>query len=75
MKPLAKKGIGMLENLQATEKEYRKRLENIAGDTVSPYQDEWDEKLLDMDLKILDPLGLILTEARQPDLHFPEVGS
>lgn len=75
MKPLAKKGIGMLENLQAAEKEYRKRLENIAGDTVSPYQDEWDEKSLDMDLKILDPLGLILTEARQPDLHFPEVES
>ena len=65
----------MLENLQAAEKEYRKRLENIAGDTVSPYQDEWDEKSLDMDLKILDPLGLILTEARQPDLHFPEVDS
>ena len=64
-----------LENLQAAEKEYRKRLENIAGDTVSPYQDEWDEKSLDMDLKFLDPLGLILTEARQPDLHFPEVGS
>ena len=37
MKPLAKKGIGMLENLQAAEKEYRKRLENIAGGTVSPY--------------------------------------
>ena len=65
----------MLENLQVAEKEYRKRLENIASGTVSPYQDEWDEKSLDMDLKILDPLGLILTEARQPDLHFPEVVS
>ena len=75
MKPLAKKGIGMLENLQAAETEYRMRLEKIAGDTVSPYQDEWDEKSLDMDLKILDPLGLILTEARQPDIHFPEVES
>ena len=63
----------MLENLQVAEKEYRKRLENIVGDTISPYQDDWDEKSLDMDLKILDPLGLILTEARQPDLHFPEV--
>ena len=75
MKPLAKKGIGMLENLQAAEKEYRKRLENITGDTVSPDQDEWDEESVDMDLEILDPLGWILTEARQPDLHFPEVES
>ena len=72
MKPLAKKGIGMLENLQAAEKEYRNRLENIAGGKVSTYQDDWDEKSLDMDIKILEPLGVILTEARQPDLHFPE---
>ena len=75
LKPLAKKGTGMLENLQAAEKEYRERLENIAGGTVSPYLNEWDENSLNMDLKILDPLGLILTEARQPDLHFPEVVS
>ena len=72
MRPLAKKGIGMLENMQAAEKEYRNRLENIAGGTVSTYQDDWDEKSLDMDIKILEPLGVILTEARQPDLHFPE---
>ena len=39
---------------------------------VYAYQDEWDEKSLDMDIKILEPLGVILTEARQPDLHFPE---
>ena len=72
IKPLAKKGIGMLENMQAAEKEYRNRLENIAGGSISAYQDEWDEKSLDMDIKILEPLGVILSEARQPDLHFPE---
>ena len=43
----------MLENMQAAEKEYRNRLENIAGGTVSTYEDEWDEKSLDMDIKIL----------------------
>ena len=75
LKPLAKKGIGMLENLQAAEVEYRKRLENIVNGPVNPYSDDWHEKSLDMELKTLDPLGLILTEARQPNLHFPEVDS
>ena len=73
LKPLAKKGVGMLENLQASEQEYRKRLQNIVNGSVDPYPDDWDEKSLEMELKILDPLGLILTEARQPNLHFPEV--
>ena len=75
LKPLAKKGIGMLENLHAAEVEYRKRLENIVNGPVNHYPDEWDEKSLEMKLKTLDPLGLILTEARQPNLHFPEVES
>ena len=75
LKPLAKKGIGMLENLHAAEVEYRKRLENIVNGPVNHYPDEWDEKSLEMKLKTLDPLGLILTEARQPNLHFPEVDS
>ena len=75
LKPLAKKGIGMLENLHAAEIEYRKRLENIVNGPVDSYSDEWDEKSIEMKLKILDPLGLILTEARQPNLHFPELDS
>ena len=75
LKPLAKKGIGMLENLHASEIEYRRQLENIVNGPVNPYPDEWDEKSLEMKLKTLDPLGLILTEARQPNLHFPEVDS
>ena len=75
LKPLAKRGIGMLENLHAAEVEYRKRLENIVNNPINPYPDEWDENSLEMELKTLDPLGLILTEARQPNLHFPEVES
>jgi hypothetical protein len=75
LKPFAKKGMGMLENLQAAEVQYRKRLENIVNGPVNSYPDEWDEKSLEMELKTLDPLGLILTEARQPNLHFPEVDS
>ena len=65
----------MLENLQAAEEEYRKRLKNITGCSVDAYSNDWDEKSLGMDLKTLEPLGIILTEARQPNLHFPEVGS
>lgn len=75
LKPLAKRGIGMLENLQAAEEEYRKRLENIVNGPLNPYPDSWDENSVDMEFKKLDPLGLILTEARQPNLHFPEVDS
>jgi len=55
--------------------QYRKRLENIVNGPVNSYPEEWDEKSLEMELKTLDPLGLILTEARQPNLHFPEVDS
>ena len=75
LKPLAKKGIGMLENLRAAEHEYRKRLENIVDGTIIPYPDEWDENSLEMELKTLDPLGVVLTEARQPNLYFPEAES
>ena len=75
LKPLAKKGIGMLENLQASEEEYRKRLKNIVGGFIDPYPKDWDEKSLRMALKTLDPLGIILTEARQTNLHFPDVES
>jgi len=75
LKPLAKKGIGMLENLQAAEEEYRKRLKNITGGSVDAYSNDWDEKSLGMELITLEPLGIILTEARQPNLHFTEVGS
>tara|TARA_Y100001970_G_scaffold281858_1_gene393530 strand:+ start:2371 stop:2889 length:519 start_codon:yes stop_codon:yes gene_type:complete len=75
LKPVAKKGIGMLERLQAAEKEYRRRLENIVDGPVIPYPDDWDEYSLEMNLKTLNPIGLILTEARQPNLHFPEAES
>ena len=37
MKPLAKKGIGMLENLQAAEKEYRMRLEKNGDRKLSVF--------------------------------------
>ena len=43
LKPVAKKGLGMLERLQAAEKEYRKRLENIVDGPVVPYKDDWDD--------------------------------
>ncbi len=75
LKPFAKKGTGMLESLQVAEQEFRRRLENIVDGSVTPYPDEWDENSLAMDLKTLEPLGLILTEARQPNLHFPEAES
>ena len=75
LKPAAKKGMGMLERLQTAEQEYRSRLEKIVEGPIIPYPDDWDEFSLEIPLKTLDPLGLILTEARQPNLHFPEVES
>ena len=75
LKPAAKKGMGMLERLQTAELEYRSRLEKIVEGPIIPYPDDWDEFSLEIPLKTLDPLGLILTEARQPNLHFPEVES
>ena len=50
-------------------------LENLVEGSVIPYPDEWDENSLKMELKTLTPLGLILTEARQPNLYFPEAES
>ena len=43
LKPVAKKGMGMLERLQTAEQEYRSRLENIVEGPIIPYSDEWDE--------------------------------
>ena len=65
--PVAKKGVGMLESLQAAEKEYRKRLENIVESPIIPYDDDWDELSLKMNFKTLDPYTILaLKSYRDP---------
>ena len=51
-------------------------LQHIAPQNYHKYDlNHMTQFSLEMTLKTLDPLGLILTEARQPNLHFPEVES
>ena len=38
----------------------------------NPYPEEWDPVEEGMKIKQMDPLGLILTAARQPELYFPD---
>ncbi len=71
-KPLLKKGMGVIESLQAVENEYQLRLKNIANGEIKPYEDSWQVESLGESIKTVDPIGIILTEARQSELHFPE---
>ena len=72
LKKFLKSGRAMLEHLERSEEEYRKRLELMASCECKPYPDDWDPVEKGLEIKKMDPLGLQLTPARQPELHFPD---
>ena len=52
------------------EEEYQRRMLIIAGtDEVTPYPEEWTPETAGMEVEVIQPPGLMLTEARQPQLH------
>ena len=71
LKPFLKSSRGMLEHLQQSEEEYRKRLQLISR-KCNPYPEEWDPLKEGMNIKKMGRLGVILTAARQPELYFPD---
>ncbi len=72
LKRFLKSGTELLEHLESSEQEYRNRLEMITEKEIPPYPQDWDPGENGVDLKKLEPLGLMLTAARQPELHFPD---
>jgi hypothetical protein len=59
-----------LEQLRAVEEEYQRRMLIIAGtNEVMPYPENWTPETAGMEVEVLQPPGLMLTEARQPQLH------
>ena len=59
-----------LEQLRAAEEEYQRRMLIIAGtDEVTPYPEEWTPETAGMEVEVIQPPGLMLTEARQPQFH------
>ncbi|MBF0352287.1 MAG: hypothetical protein HQM11_14740 [SAR324 cluster bacterium] len=60
----------MLVRVQQAELEYLRRLNIMAlPHKVEPYPEEWEPDS-SQKLKRLHPLGMIMSEARQPELHF-----
>ena len=72
MKKFLKSGRAMLEHLERSEEEYRKRLQLMSQQECTPYPEEWDPEEKGLEIKKMDPLGLQLTAARQPELYFPD---
>ena len=71
IKKFLKSGRAMLEHLERSEEEYRKRLQLMSQQECTPYPEEWDPEEKGLEIKKMDPLGLQLTAARQPELYFP----
>ena len=62
----------MLQQIENAEREYQRRLEAIVyPKKLTPYTDEWNPQGQNMNVKIIQPFGILLTAARQPDLYFP----
>ena len=72
MKKFLNSGRAMLEHLERSEEEYRKRLQLMSQQECTPYPEEWDPEEKGLEIKKMDPLGLQLTAARQPELYFPD---
>ena len=73
IKNFLKSGRAMLEHLEMSEEEYRKRLMLMSSKECEPYPEQWDPEEKGLDIKKMDPLGLQLTPARQPELYFSDV--
>ena len=71
LKRFLKSGKAMLTQLQRSEEEYQNRLQLMVPKECVPYPNEWDPQKEGMDVKQMEPLGLLLTSARRPELYFP----
>mgnify|MGYP001035646839 CR=1 FL=1 len=59
-----------LKQLRESEEEYQRRLRFIVNADVTPYPEDWTPEAAGMVVEVVQPPGLMLTEARQPQLHF-----
>ncbi len=59
-----------LENLKRAEEEYQRRLTLMAGRELQSYPDTWEPEDAGVRFNVIQPPGLKITEARQPQLHF-----
>ncbi|MGA1600061.1 MAG: hypothetical protein ACO4AU_13495 [bacterium] len=58
-----------LEQLQQSEETYQNKLLLMAGQDVESYPEEWDPAEAGLRFEVIQPPGLKITEARQPQLH------
>ena len=58
MKKFLKSERAMLEHLERSEEEYRKRLQLMSQQECTPYPEEWDPEEKGLEIKKMDPLGI-----------------
>ncbi|MGK5094810.1 hypothetical protein WDW89_22720 [Deltaproteobacteria bacterium TL4] len=64
--------IQIIRQMEVSEKEYMKRLELIASTSIETYPDQWTPQDHNLEVKKIEPFGVLLTPARQSDLYFPK---
>ena len=62
----------ILQTIQHNEEEYQHRLRLMTPQKITPYPDEWSPEKNGMDCAKMQPSGILITPARQPNRHFPE---
>ncbi len=62
----------LLEQIKANERDFQHRLELIAKEKITPYLDEWDPLENGIEIVKAQPTGILITNVRQADKHFPQ---
>ena len=63
----------ILELIKENEREFQHRLEMITKEKMTPYSDVWDPLENGIEIVKEQPTGILITNARQADKHFPRV--
>ncbi len=62
----------LIQQIKQNEIEYQRRLELMTSEKLTPYADGWSPEKDGIKVTAVQPLGIMLTSARQADQHFPQ---
>lgn len=58
--------------IQAVETEYQQRLQLMVSGPIEPYPDDWEPETNGIETISEEPYGILITNARQANKHFPK---
>jgi len=62
----------LIQQIKNNVLEYQRRLQLMTSEKLTPYSDDWSPEKNGIHVTAVQPLGIMLTSARQADKHFPQ---